>query len=34
VAVVEVLWVLGGFAVVAGGCALLRDAVARGASNR
>jgi MFS family permease len=28
-ATLEVLWVLGGFAVAAGGCALLRDAVKR-----
>jgi MFS family permease len=33
-AVAETLWVLGGFAVAAGGCALLRDAVTRSASDR
>jgi EmrB/QacA subfamily drug resistance transporter len=32
VATVQVLWVLGGFAVAAGGCALLRDAVRRSAT--
>jgi len=32
-ATVEVLWVLGGFAVAAGGCAMLRDAVTRSAES-
>jgi EmrB/QacA subfamily drug resistance transporter len=34
VATVEVLWLLGGFAVAAGSCALLRDAVTRGDSSK
>ena len=33
-AAAEVLWVLGAFAVAAAGCALLRDAVTRSASDR